>query len=95
MPRRRHLSRSRVRSPDPRPDAAAIDRSTAADADSASFDDADERRRELRRLFRAGRCTWTSAQRVYPMSTDDDNLEGPTLVEPKAKRKATNRRRDR
>ena len=61
---------------------AATDRSTAADADSASFDDADERRRELRRLFPGGTLYVDERPRVYPMSTDDDNLAPSHTSEP-------------
>ena len=49
--------------------------------DSASSDDADERRRELRRLFPGGALYVDERPRVYPMSTDDDNL-APSLSSP-------------
>ena len=49
--------------------------------DSASSDDADERRRELRRLFPGGALYVDERPRTYPMSTDDDNL-APSLSSP-------------
>ena len=49
--------------------------------DSASSDDADERRRELRRLFPGGALYVDERPRTYPMSNDDDNL-APSLSSP-------------
>ena len=57
--------------------ASAFFPTHAAD-DSASSDDADERRRELRRLFPGGALYVDERPRTYPMSTDDDNL-APSL----------------